>query len=116
MQERPRRVDLARGIPREELQREQRRAAAGRALVVEPALEELDLLAKAKLPDRAIRDGPQAVVLAARRALDLVLPVPAEIGDLALVTRLRVGVGLRGCLGEVQEDEPPLSERGSGPT
>jgi len=116
VEHRPRRVHGTRRVARQELEGDQRRAAAGRALVVQATLEELDLLAKAKLPDRAIRDGPQAVVLAARRALDLVLPVPAEIGDLALVTRLRVGVGLRGCLGEVQEDEPPLSERGAGPT
>jgi hypothetical protein len=116
VEHRTRGVHGTRRVARKKLERDQRRAAAGRALVVEATLEELDLLAKAKLPDRAIGDGPQAVVLAARRALDLVLPVAAEVGDLALVTGLRIGIGLGGCLGEVQEDEPPLSERGSGPT
>ena len=100
MQHRALRVDGARRVAREQLERDQRRAAAGRALVVEPAREQLDLLAEAELADRAVGDRPLAVVGAARRALDLVLPLAAEVGELALVPRLREGVGLGRCLGE----------------
>jgi hypothetical protein len=108
-------VDRAGSIPGQELQRDQRRTAARGALVVEPAREQLDLLAEAKLPDGAVGDGARAVVAAPRVALDLVVPLPAEIREAPLVTRLREGVGLGRCLGEGQ-DGAPVSERGAGPT
>ena len=101
-------------VAREELERDQRRAAARRALVVEPAREQLDLLAEAELADRAVGDRPLAVVGAPGRPLDLVLPFAPEVGELALVALLREGVGLGGCLGEGQAS--PFSERGAGPT
>ena len=44
VQERTERVDVARVVAREALERDERRAARGRALVLEPAPEELDLL------------------------------------------------------------------------
>ena len=107
-------VDRARRVAREELERDQRRAAAGRALVVEPALEQLDLLAEAELPDRAVGDGAFAVVGAAGIPLDLVVPLPPQVGELALLALLREGVGLGRCLLEGQAT--PWSERGAGPT
>ena len=49
VQQRPHAVDDARVVAREQLEREQRGAAAGRALVLEPAPQQLDLLAEAEL-------------------------------------------------------------------
>jgi hypothetical protein len=68
----------------EELQRDQRRAAAGRALVLEPAPEELGLLPEAKLTYGAVRDGPLLVVGRADRRFELVLPARPQLGELAL--------------------------------
>jgi hypothetical protein len=102
-------------VPRQQLQGDQRRAAAGRTLVVEPACEQLDLLAEAELADRPVGDGALAVVGAASAALDLVLPLPTEIGQPPLVSRLGERVCLGGCLGEGQ-DVAAVSERGAGPT
>ncbi len=117
VEHRAQRVHRAGGVAGEKLERDQSRAAAGRALVVEPATEELDLLAKAKLPDGPVGDRPLAVVGAARGTLDLVLPLPAQIGQLALGTFLGERVRLGSCVGErAQEAEPPLSDRGGGPT
>src|SRR5688572_31825648 len=45
VQRRPDAVDDAGRVPREELEREQRGSAARRALVLEPAAQQLDLLA-----------------------------------------------------------------------
>src|SRR5207344_3294997 len=113
VQERPSRVDLARGIPREELQREQRRAAAGRALVLQPPPQELCLLAKAELPDRAIGHDPLPVVGRARRQLELLVPVAPEVGELPLLALLRQLVREGGCLGERHTE---ASDRSAGPT
>ena len=74
VQERPHRVDHARMVARKRLEREDRRAAAGRALVVEAAPQELDLLAEAELRDRAVGDGALAEVLRPRGGLELVVP------------------------------------------
>ncbi|HXV03758.1 MAG TPA: hypothetical protein VFP24_09320 [Gaiellaceae bacterium] len=75
MEERAVRVDRRGAVPREELQRQERGPAGGRALVLEPAPQELQLLAEAELPDRAVGDGALAEVLAARGALELVVPL-----------------------------------------
>jgi hypothetical protein len=84
-------------VAREQLERDERRAAAGRALVLEPSPQQLDLLAVAKLADRAVRDRPLAVVGGARCTLDLVLPLGAQTGERPLVALLgqcgRLGSG-----------------------
>jgi hypothetical protein len=71
-------------VSRKELEREERRAAARRALVLEPAPEQLQLLAVAELADRAVGERALAEVLAPGSALDLVLPARPERGELAL--------------------------------
>jgi len=81
-------VDVARVISREQLEREERGAAACRALVLEPAAEQLELLAVAELPDRAVGQRPLAEVGAAGRAFDLVLPLRPVRGELSLLTAL----------------------------
>jgi hypothetical protein len=111
------RVDGAGAVAREQLEGDQRGAAASRALVVEPAGDQLDLLAEPELADRPVGDRPLAVVRAPGRALDLVLPVAPEDGQLALLPLRRESVSLRRCLLESQEDaRSPFSERGAGPT
>jgi hypothetical protein len=89
-------VDVAGVIPREELEREERRTAARRALVLEPTAEQLELLAVAELPDRSVCQGPLAEVGAAGRALDLVLPLRPQCGQLLLGSLLRKLGRLRG--------------------
>jgi hypothetical protein len=81
-------------VAREQLEREQRRPTAGWALVFEPPAEELRLLPEAELPDRAIRNRPLTVVGRACCALDLVLPLRPEPGELLLATPLGQGVRL----------------------
>jgi hypothetical protein len=71
-------------LAREELERDQRRPAAGRALVVEPTPQELCLLAETELADRPVRDRALPVVGRAGLALDLVLPLRPQLGQLAL--------------------------------
>jgi len=66
-------------VPGQELERDQRRPAAGRALVVEPAPQKLRLLAVPELANRAIRDRALPVV-----AFDLVLPLRPQLRELAL--------------------------------
>ena len=87
VQQRADAVDRARMVARQELEREQRRAARGRALVVEPAPQQLLLRAPAELADRAERDGALAEVGAPRGRLELVAPLRAQIGELALRAR-----------------------------
>ena len=74
-QERPDGVDRPGCVAGEQLERDQRRAAAGRALVLEAAPQQLDLLAETELADRAVRDRPLAVVRRRAGAFDLVLPL-----------------------------------------
>ena len=71
-------------LTREELERDQRRAAAGRALVVEPAPQQLRLLAVPELSDRTVGHRALAVVGGTRRSLELVLPFRPQRGELAL--------------------------------
>jgi hypothetical protein len=75
-------------VAREQLEREERRPATGGALVFEAPAEELGLLPEAELPDRAIGDRPLAVVGRSGSALDLVLPLSPEPGELLLATPL----------------------------
>ena len=89
VQQRPDVVDEPRMFPGQALERDQCRPAAGRALVVETAPQELRLLAKPELPDRAIRDRALPVVGRARLALDLVLPLRPQLGQLTLGALLR---------------------------
>jgi len=89
VQQRPHVVDEARMLAREALERDQRRATAGRALVVQAAPQELGLLAVPELADRAIRDRTLPVVRRARRAFELVLPLRAQLCELALRALLR---------------------------
>ncbi len=109
-------VHRAGAVAREPLEGDQRRATARRALVVEPAAQQLDLLAEPELADGAKGRRPFAVVGAARAAFDLVLPLPAQVGELALLALLGEGLGPSRCLLEGQLAEPPFSDRGAGPT
>ena len=83
-------------LPRQELERDQRRAAAGGALVLEPAAEQLGLLPKAELADGPVRDGSLTVVVGAGRGLELVRPLRAEPRKLAFGAFPRELVRLRG--------------------
>jgi hypothetical protein len=74
-------VDEARVIPGKELERDERGAATGRALVLETAAQKLGLLPVAELADRAVGDCPLTVVRRPGEALDLVLPARAEPGE-----------------------------------
>ena len=110
VQQRPHAVDRARMVAREQLEREQRRAAARRALVVEPAPQQLLLRAPAELPDRAKRDRALAEVGAARGALEIVGPLRAEIRQLALGAALRELVALSRSLGERHAGTPAAAK------
>jgi len=77
-------VDEPGMLAREELERDQRRAAARGALVLEPAPQELRLLPVPELPDRPVRDGALTVVRRTDRSLELVLPLGPQRGELAL--------------------------------
>ena len=81
-------IDVARVVSRKQLEREERGATARRALVLEPAAEQLELLTVAELPDRPVRERPLAEVGAAGRALDLVLPLRPVRGELSLLAPL----------------------------
>jgi hypothetical protein len=77
-------VDEPGMLAREELERDQRRATAGGALVLEPAPQELCLLPVPELPDRPVRDSAFAVVRRTDGSLELVLPLRPQLGELAL--------------------------------
>ena len=99
VQQRPHAVDDARVVTREQLEREQRRAAAGRALVLEAAPQQLDLLAEAELRDRAVGDRPLAVVLRARRRLELLVPLERRAASSCSAAFWGEAVGLNRGLG-----------------
>ncbi len=100
MQDGPNRVDDSWTVFRQKLYRQECGAAGSRALVVEPTPKELELLTEPELADRPIRDSPLPIVAAASSRLELVVPLLAKRGQLALGTRLRELVGLGGCLDE----------------
>src|SRR5438067_2507204 len=81
-------------VAREELDREQRRAAARRTLVVEPAPQQLLLGAPTELTDRAKRHRALAEVRAPRSGLELVAPRGAQVREIALGAFLRELIGL----------------------
>ena len=95
MQERANAVDEPGVIAGEQLEREQRRPTASRALVFEPSPQELGLLPEAELPDRAIRDRALPVVGRSRAALDLVLPLRPQRSELLLAAPLGQSLRLR---------------------
>jgi hypothetical protein len=74
VEQRPHGVHDSRAVAREELERDESRSPARRALVFQPAPQELGLLAEAELPDRTVGNGPLAEVAAPRRTLELVVP------------------------------------------
>ena len=82
-------------VARKQLERDQRRSPAGRALVVDSAAEQLRLLAKAELSDRPVGDGALSVVVRTGRGLELVCPLRAQPGQLALGALLRERGSLR---------------------
>jgi hypothetical protein len=96
-------VDRSRAVAREELEREECRAARRGALVLEPSPEELQLLAVPELPDRAVGDGAFAKIGAPRRPFDLVGPLGAQLRELALGTRDRQLVGLGSGCGQLRQ-------------
>ena len=77
MQHRPDRVDDARAVLRQELHREECGTARRRALIVEPAPKELELLPEAELADRPIRNRTLSIVAAPGCPLELVGPLLA---------------------------------------
>jgi hypothetical protein len=87
-------------VARERLERHERRAAARRAVVLQPAAEELRLLAEAELRDRAVRLCADAEVGVARRHLELVVPLEPQRRERLLVARVRELLRLRGGLCE----------------
>src|SRR5262249_20679436 len=100
VQQRTHGVDVARVVAREQLERQQRRAAARGALVLEAAAQQLELRAEAELADRAVGDGALAVVLRARGEVELLAPLRAQVGELALGALLREAVRLDGRVRE----------------
>ena len=77
-------VHVTRVVARERLQRDQRRAAHARALVVETATQQLDLLAEAELRQRPEGQRAHAIVGVACRSLDLVAPFAPQGRELLL--------------------------------
>jgi hypothetical protein len=96
VEERPNVVDEAGMVAGEQLERDQRRPAAGRALVLEAPPQELRLLPVPKLADRPVRDGALPIVAGAGRPLDLVLPARPQFCELTLRALSRELVRLRG--------------------
>jgi hypothetical protein len=96
VEQRPYVVDQPRMVAGQQLERDQRRAAAGRALVLEAAPQKLGLLPEPELPDRAVGDSALAIVGCAGRGLELVLPARSQIGELALGALPSELVRLRG--------------------
>jgi hypothetical protein len=84
-------VDEAWMVTGKELERDERRAATGRALVLEAPAQQLGLLPIAKLTDRAIGDCPLTVVGRPGETFDLVLPARSKPGELLLLTALGQG-------------------------
>lgn len=89
-------VDGGRMVAGKHFDGQERRSAARRAFVVEPAPQQLLLRAPVELPDRAVRDRALAEVLAAGRRLELISPLGAQVRELALGSSLGERVGLRG--------------------
>ena len=104
VEERAKRVDVAGMRSGEALERDERGAACRRALVLESATEQLELLAEAKLRDGPVRLSANAVVGVAGTRLDLLVPLGAKLRERALVTSLRECVRLGSRLGDRHAD------------
>ena len=89
-------------------------AARRGALVLEPAPQQLELLAVAELCDRPVGLGADAIVAVAGRVLDLLVPLGAQRRQTPLVARLRKLVGAGCRLRERHEIEE--AGRALGPT
>ena len=113
VQHRAHAVHVARMVAREAFERDQRRPPRSRALVLEPAPDQLELLAEAELRDRAVGVRADAVVRVPRRVLQLLVPLLPQRREPALVSLLRQGVGLRRSL--LQRHAPGIDEAGRGP-
>ena len=95
----------------EPFERDQRRAARGRALVLQPAPDELELLPEAELRDRAVGLGADAVVGVPRGVLELLVPLLPQRRERLLVAGGGKLVGLlRGFL-----ERHPIDEAGRAP-
>ena len=94
------RVDIPGMVSREAFERDERRAARRRAVVLESPAQELELLPEPELRDRAVGLGAVAVVRVARCRLDLLVPLRPELCERALVAGLRECVRLGSRLGE----------------
>ena len=116
VQHRAHAVHIARMVAGEAFERDQRRPPRGRALVLEPAPDQLELLAEPELRDRAVGVRADAVVGAPRRMLQLLVPLLPQRREPTLVSLLRELVGLRRGLLEGHEPEIDEAGRGPGPT
>ena len=83
-------------VAREQLERDQRRAAARRALVLDSSPQQLGLLAEAELANRPVGDGALPVVVRTGRCFELVGPLASKPGQLALRPLLGERGPLRG--------------------
>ena len=112
VQQRAHAVHGAGMVAREQLEREQSRPSTCRAVVVEPPAQELLLRAPAELADRAIRDRAGAEIARPRRRLDLVAPLLAQVGQLALASGLRqlVRLNRRFCKRHSRESTDATAE------
>ena len=110
VEEWPERVDVSRMRAREAFERDQCRSAHRRALVLEAAAQQLDLLAEAELGDRTVGDRTNPVVGVAGRRLDLVAPLAAQRRELALEPALGVLVGEGRCLRQIHLRRPAAVE------
>jgi hypothetical protein len=90
-------------LPREQLERDQSRASAGRALVLKTPPQQLELLPVAELPERPVRDGALTVVGAACGGLDLLVPLRAQTGKVAFRALLGEPVRLGSGCGQVRQ-------------
>jgi hypothetical protein len=84
VEQRPDVVDQSRMVAGEQLERDERRSSAGRALVLESSPQELGLLPEPELADRPIPNSTLAVVGGPNRGLDLVLPARSQLRELTL--------------------------------
>ena len=98
----------------EPFERKQRRSANGRAVVVEAAAKQLLLRAEPELADCTVGDCPLAKVGCARRRLEVLVPLRAQLRQLALLALLRQRVGFDCRVGEGAQRS--ASVRGGGPT
>jgi hypothetical protein len=96
VQQGPRRVHETGMVAREELERDQGRAATGRALVLEPPAKQLRLLTEAELPDGAVRNSALLIIPRTNCRLELVGPLRSEASQLALCALLGERSPLRG--------------------